>query len=56
MAFEVTTVEIREVLRQWLAGVGKKKIASVGLIRRRCAATRVPRKRAGSSPVAVKRR
>ena len=33
MAFrEVTVIEIKEVLRQWIAGVGKKKIAArVGL-------------------------
>ncbi len=33
MAFrEVTMIEVKEVLRQWLAGVGKKTIAArVGL-------------------------
>ncbi len=48
MAFrQVTMVEIREVLRQWLAGVGKKRIAArLGSIPRRCDATRVPGRRA----------
>ena len=37
---EVTMVEVKEVVRLWLAGVAKKQIAArLGWTRRRCAGT-----------------